>query len=378
MKIEKYFDKKLQKTRWRFDVTVAGVRYRESGLRTRAICEEMIDELRLDARLIKRGLKTKPLTVTLEQLAEARLADPTTGQLPAVRKAVRTLFALIPPSTLVTDLDVAHLRKLVTALHERELASGTINVYLAALSAMFNHAAEYFPQFSQHHWPKIPWLPPVEGRTRVLSNAELSKIFCALLEPKQPFESQESYDHRDDVGDLIRLALLLAARENELLNLSPAAINWDWLTVKIEATKTKRSRVLPLTPSGVAILRPRSNQNRLFEGFNDDALQRWCAAIGERAGVPWGQRTENGWTFHDLRRTAATVLESSGVPYSAVAAILGHKRRDQTAVYTVAALPQLRDAAAVLENWCQQIVGFNYRFRNSIGSIGNFRNREIG
>lgn len=103
MKIEKYFDKKLQKTRWRFDVTVAGVRYRESGLRTRAICEEMIDELRLDARLIKRGLKTKHLTVTLEQLAEARLADPTTGQLPAVRKAVRTLFALIVRKNAARD-----------------------------------------------------------------------------------------------------------------------------------------------------------------------------------------------------------------------------------------------------------------------------------
>jgi site-specific recombinase XerD len=62
--------------------------------------------------------------------------------------------------------------------------------------------------------------------------------------------------------------------------------------------------------------------------------------------------------MYDLRHCAATVMKNAGVPYSAVAAILGHKRKDQTATYTHAQLSTMRRGVESLESWCQEIDGF--------------------
>ena len=67
---KQYFDQKLQKKLWRFDVTVDGVRYREKGIPTQRRCIDYITELRMDARLQRLGLRPKQTTVTLTDLAE--------------------------------------------------------------------------------------------------------------------------------------------------------------------------------------------------------------------------------------------------------------------------------------------------------------------
>lgn len=359
-------------------MTVRGRRYRMGGIPTQRKALEMITELQLNARLEKLGLIPKRVDITIAELGRERLADPLIKQRQTTVRMLGALKDVIPESTPVTKLDATHLRKLVGYLHERELMPGTINTYIAALSAMLKSAPTYFAELSQHRWPKLPWLPVDEGRTRILSAEEISKILCALLVPRFPYESQESYDHRDDVGDCIRLALLLAARENELLSLKSADVNWDWHTIKIYGSKTSRTRVIPMSPQAMAIIKPRSQSERLFNGFDDDSLQNWCAAAGERAGVPWGQKVENGWTFHDLRRTAATVMETDGAVYSAISAILGHKRRDQTATYTPARQDQMRNALNSLGKWCQEIVGFQHHFRGFSGFRDNLKNRFGG
>jgi integrase len=79
---------------------------------------------------------------------------------------------------------------------------------------------------------------------------------------------------------------------------------------------------------------------------------------GEVSGVAYGDNVDNGWVIYDLRHVAATVMENAGIPYSAVSAILGHKRKDQTATYAHAQLDTLRRAVEVLESHCREIDGF--------------------
>lgn len=381
MKIEQYFDEKLGKKLWRIDVTVDGERFRPNGIPTRKKCVDMIAELRMDARLRRLGLLPQTMSVTLANLVQERLADPSTKRKPLLKVALRALYEVISPNALATELDASHLKKLETLLIGRKLAAGTINNYLAVLSAMFKESAIYFPdELGKYQWPKIPWQTADEGRQRVLSADEISRILRALLLPRQPWEHKKSIDHRDDVGDAIRLALLLAARENEILDLKSSDVNWDWKVIKLKATKTNKTRILPMTQTVIDLVQPRYAEGKtLFPpDFTDIQLQYWCQDAGRRAGIPWGREIENGWTFHDLRRTSATIIETNGTPYSAVSAVLGHKRSDKTAIYTIARQTDIQQAMLSVERWCQEIDGFSLRFSDSSDSINEMQNRQSG
>jgi integrase len=147
--------------------------------------------------------------------------------------------------------------------------------------------------------------------------------------------------------------LLTGAREGEILNLRQEQISWDWRTVKIVATKTKTVRVVPLSDLALEILK-----NREDFSINKDKLYRVLRRTGESSGVIYGDNIQGGWVLYDLRHVAATVMENAGIPYSAVSAILGHKRTDQTATYAHAQLETLRKAVLTLETYCREIDGF--------------------
>jgi integrase len=64
------------------------------------------------------------------------------------------------------------------------------------------------------------------------------------------------------------------------------------------------------------------------------------------------------FTPHDLRRTAATVARSNGVPRDHVKALLSHKEGDVTAVYDqYDMLDEKRAAVSVLGKVISKIVG---------------------
>jgi integrase len=196
-----------------------------------------------------------------------------------------------------------------------------------------------------------------QGRQRVLSREEISKILFALRAGRQHYEQYFSVKNRAEVLDLFRLMLLTGAREGEILNLRQDQISWDWRTVRIVSKKGGGSvRVIPLSDSALEILK--SRQGPRFFSINRDKLYRVLNRTGENSGVAYGDNIDNGWVIYDLRHVAATVMENAGIPYSAVSAILGHKRKDQTATYAHAQMDTLRRAVEVLETHCREIDGF--------------------
>ena len=128
----------------------------------------------------------------------------------------------------------------------------------------------------------------------------------------------------------------------------------------VRRVKRGEQRVLPLPPAAVPHLRAYVTEARPrlvgFGGGHDrghlllsnvgrplgeDAVRRLVARVAARAGVRA--------TPHAIRRGTATHLVRSGVPVTAVQALLGHERLDSTAVYVDLDREDLRRAVDQLD-----------------------------
>jgi integrase len=361
MKIERKFRKDLNAYRWGFDVTIMGQRIRryESLLKRDAI--EALAALQTRARAHRYGMIMPEPVITLQDLKDKLEADKSIPKHKPLLATFEEFLDVVDPETEIRKLTRADWKRFLTHLEDgkRKLRPGTINHYLGRVSSALNRAGDYFSALSEWRPPNAPWISEPPGRERVLSKDEVSRLLAALRSPRQKFEQERSVAHRHEIYDLFRLMLLTAAREGELLSLNPRAVSWDWRTVQIEATKTNTRRVIPLSATTFEILQSRKmHAPRFFKKISYYGLYRALERAGETAKVEYGGLIDGGWIIYDVRHLAATVMESGGVPYSAVAAILGHKRTDMTATYTHVQMETMRRGVEVLENHCRGIDGF--------------------
>lgn len=345
MKITKIYRKDLGQYRWKIDLTISGKRIRRADFETRQEAKDAIASLTTSARAQRYGLVRPQPKVTLHDLKSS-----------VTSRIFKEFVDLIGPDVALVSLSKSDWKKYVDALKSRDCKPGTINRYMAEVSGVLSSAHEQFPDLEEWSPPRAPWLPDPLGRNRVLSKIELAKLCAAFRSPRQKSEQYFSVENRHEAFDLFRLILLTGAREGELLHLRPPQISWDWKTIRIESKKGGGSvRVVPLSNLALEILSSR-NKQQLF-GINKDRLYRTLRRVAEMSGVVYGDNVDNGWVLYDLRHVAATVMENAGIPYSAVSAILGHKRSDQTATYAHAQLETLRRGVDVLEAWCRGIDG---------------------
>lgn len=365
MKYERVFSKRLQKWVYKPDVTIAGYRLRRAEFDSVKEMREAISALRLQARAARYGLVIAGPSVTLAELLQKCEADASFSRqfVPRCREFVEQ-----HGNKGVTDVRRADLKDYQLKLQEAELSNASINLYMAAVSAMLNSACERFGEMEDWRPPKFPKRMETESRDRVLQPAELSKIFTAWTREKIGREATRSRQLRRDLFDVARLMLLTGARRESLVSttkvrkLTTADIEWQDQMVRLRSSKVGRTYRIPLSNLALALLRRRAaRMGALFGPFVRVAVYNALDRVGREAGVPYGRNAVAGWTLHDLRRTAATVVENSldpPIPYSAVSALLGHKRKDQTATYTRAQQAALRNAVTVLENFCREIDGF--------------------
>jgi len=85
--------------------------------------------------------------------------------------------------------------------------------------------------------------------------------------------------------------------------------------------KVKRDFIRPLSKAALAILPPRGHDDEYVFGLAPDtplvAFSRIKAQLDAKSGV-------TGWTFHDLRRTARTLMSRARVPSDHAERCLGH------------------------------------------------------
>jgi integrase len=147
-----------------------------------------------------------------------------------------------------------------------------------------------------------------KSRERTLEDHELRAIWKTALDHPHPF------------GNFIRFLLLTACRRNEAAELPWSELNGDWL---LPAARNKAGVELlrPLSEAAQAIIKdqPRIG-NYVFSGDGVRHLSGYSyrkRLFDEASGV-------TGYTLHDLRRTAGSLMSRAGVPAEHAEQCLGH------------------------------------------------------
>lgn len=113
------------------------------------------------------------------------------------------------------------------------------------------------------------------------------------------------------VATAIWVSLFTACRRGEVLAIQPSDIQENTITIRAGNTKTLRTRTIPIAPQ----LRP--HLANLPIPINAEGLKSGFRRGREAAGMPWA-------TFHDLRRSCATLMIQAGVDLYVVSKLLGH------------------------------------------------------
>jgi integrase len=197
-------------------------------------------------------------------------------------------------------------------------------------------------------------LPKGEARERTLSDDEVRDVLQAAELVGWPW------------GPLVRLLLLTGQRRGEVSGMAWEEINGAVWTIPGQRTKNGRPHAVPLS---VAVQEEVARIPRLADcpwvfstsgksplsGFSkgktrlDKAIDELRAASA-RPAMP-------DWTFHDLRRTAATGMTRLGISPTLVERILNHS--EKTGLSAVASVydkySYLPEMAAALETWSAAI-----------------------
>jgi integrase len=217
----------------------------------------------------------------------------------------RPLHAM--PVDTITRKDIAARLVAIT----RESGSSTANRARAVINGFFVWAMQM--GYIEAN-PVIGTIQPKEseGRTRVLTDAELASVWRACGD--------------DDHGKIVRL-ILTACRRQEVGSMQWSELDIDagaW-TIPAERTKNKHEHTLPLPPLAWAILDgvPHIvNRDHLF-GVRSQGFKSWGdgkadldKALGE-AVAPF--------VLHDIRRSVATKMADLGIQPHIIETILNHQ-----------------------------------------------------
>jgi integrase len=147
------------------------------------------------------------------------------------------------------------------------------------------------------------------SRERILSDDEIRTLW----------REQGTY------ADLLRMALLTGQRREKVASIRRDDIAGNVWTIPAEAREKGNARELELPPAAMEII----NRQPRLNGF----------VFAGRAGghfKSWKQRDRierNGWTVHDIRRTARSLMSRAGIRPDIAERVLGHAIKGVEGIY---------------------------------------------
>ena len=215
----------------------------------------------------------------------------------------------------IAKLNMAALTPIKIAEYRDEraktLAPATVIHELAYFSAIINHARREWGISIVNPIPMVkkPQMP--QGRNRILSEDELSRLYAALT-PRV-----KNANHW--MLPLVKFALETAMRRGEILGLRWECVDLQKRTAFIPLTKNGESRTVPLSSGAIELLRtlPIDLKGRVFP-----LTGRQVSAAMERARI---KAKLDDWHFHDLRHMAITRLAEKLPNLIELSAVSGHK-----------------------------------------------------
>ena len=226
----------------------------------------------------------------------------------------RTLHRLVYPKLGARQIDEIERKDIVRLLDKIEDENGArmADITLAYLRKVLNwHAAR-----TEFRSPIVRGMartkPAERARDRILSDDELRKVWKAAGKMQNAF------------GSYVQFTLLTAVRRTEAIRMRRSELErGDLWVIPAARYKTKRDHAVPLSQAARAVLdsMPVINNGDLV--FTHDgkraigAIAKSKRKLDQLSGV-------TGWTIHDLRRTARSLMSRAGVPSDHAERCLGH------------------------------------------------------
>ena len=152
-------------------------------------------------------------------------------------------------------------------------------------------------------------------RERVLSDEEIAWFWEACNRVGYPY------------GTCGQLLLLTGQRLNEIARMEWDEIEDDALHLPAERSKNGRAHSVPLSYAAQAVLSSVERKGRyVLTTHGRVPINGWTKGVGRirtEMNALAGRELER-WTFHDLRRTAATGMARLGIPIPVTEAVLNH------------------------------------------------------
>ena len=136
-----------------------------------------------------------------------------------------------------SDLISKHRRELLDEVlpKSKKRTGGTVNRYLASLSAVLSHGVKECEWLSSNPMSRVKKLKEAEGRNRTLSPDECSRLLAACAKSANKL-----------LLPFVILALTTGARSGELLDLQWNSVDLENGLIHLKSTKNGRPRVLAI------------------------------------------------------------------------------------------------------------------------------------
>jgi integrase len=234
-------------------------------------------------------------------------------KLRSVAHRQRVLDRLVYPALGGKQIDTLKRSEIVRLLDKIETENGArmAHMVLAVLSRIFNWYAARSDEFRS---PIVRGMGRVDAaaraRKRILTDDELRTIWRASKSDEGPF------------GALVRFLLLTGARRTEAAGLQRDEVDsaGTW-TLPEGRNKSKVELVRPLSKAAGVIL---DQQPHLGPFVFTCTGRRPLTGISEFKQELDAACGVTGWTLHDLRRTARSLMSRAGVSVDHAERCLGH------------------------------------------------------
>jgi integrase len=232
------------------------------------------------------------------------------------------------PIAAITDDDAAAMLHDIAVMRRKKRAANNAKDLLHTMFKWAKQPGQKFVTSNVFSDLPAPGGRKVE-RNRFLSADEIWQVWRALDDPT-------ALSIKPDAATALRLILVTAARPgmvagmvgSELRDLLGPSEHGPHWSLPAERMKAASAFITPLSPLALELLRPHLRADpgaRLFN-LHDDQLHEAARRIVAQLRM---QR----WTPHDLRRTAATILDREGYGLEQIGALLAHTRKGVTAIY---------------------------------------------
>lgn len=237
-------------------------------------------------------------------------------------------------------ITLVHIENWLQDLSNKGFSANTINKYYGVLRTILTEAYR-LDYIKNNPCKKVIKFKVQHKDKKLLSDTEYGVIFDK--DRIREIWGDETFYY------LNKLASVTGMRIGEIQAIRPEDICDTYLHIKhswdrvygLKSTKSGKSRVVPLSPDFIHVLRCMSYGKRFifsgrdpFKPLSRNTINRKLSKALSVIGIDENEKRSRGLTFHSWRHYANTILRTKGIPDVVVRNIIGHTTDQMSNHYT--------------------------------------------